>query len=198
MAPNIPVATLNDGNKIPLIGYGTWCQSFEAGPKLKPSMKYFIEQGGRHFDGATLYCNEKEIAEAVRESGIPRQEFFITTKVWITDLHKARESLEGSLQRTGLDYFDLLLVHWPQTTFEGTAENPDDPSLRNYLKVWREFETFPATGKVKSIGELLSASWMLEIGSFDLCLGHREVDLSTLELSNLPDSPKMLCYLYNC
>ncbi|TIB36586.1 hypothetical protein E3P84_00927 [Wallemia ichthyophaga] len=147
-----PIATLNDGNKIPLVGYGTWCQSFEAGPKLLPSMKYFIEQGGRHFDGATLYCNEKEIAQAVKESGVPREEFFITTKVWITDLHKARESLEGSLLRTGLDYFDLLLVHWPQTTFHGTAEDPDDPSERNYLKVWKEFETFPETGKVKSIG----------------------------------------------
>lgn len=65
---------------------------------------------------------------------------------------KATESLNGSLKSAGLDYFDLLLVHWPQTTYKGTGENPDDPSERNYLKVWKQFEGFLDTGKVKTVG----------------------------------------------
>lgn len=104
--------TLNSGKNIPVLGFGTYkLTGDEAGPALAKA----LELGYRHIDTAAFYGNEEIVGRAIRESGIPREELFITTKLWNDDQrdHRQREAFEESLERLGLDYVDLYLIHWP-------------------------------------------------------------------------------------
>lgn len=104
---------LNDGNRIPVFGLGVY--RAEAGGEAKQAVKWALELGYRHVDTARVYRNEEDVGEAIRESGVPREEIFVTTKLWNDDhgYDQAIRACEESLQRLGLDYVDLYLIHWP-------------------------------------------------------------------------------------
>lgn len=112
-----------NGASIPAIGLGTWELSGETGHDI---VRQALSIGYRHVDTAAMYGNEREVGEAIRSSGVARDEVFVTTKVWWDDLAPAdlRRSAEQSLQRLGLDQVDLLLIHWP------SPKLPLQPTIR--------------------------------------------------------------------
>lgn len=134
----IATKLLNDGTKIPLIGLGVYQAAAE---ETLASVKTALSLGYRHVDTAQLYGNEAEVARAVKESGIPREEVWITTKVWRSSFgyQKTLDSLEKSLQKMKLGYVDLLLLHCPPS-----------PDIR--AETWKAMEKIKEEGKAKSIG----------------------------------------------
>jgi len=105
--------TLSDGAKIPVLGLGVWQAG--AGKETRKAVSAALESGYRLIDTAKLYGNERDVGAAVRESGIPRDEIFVTTKLWNSDqgFESALRAFEGSRRELGLEYVDLYLVHWP-------------------------------------------------------------------------------------
>jgi len=103
--------TLLDGNPIPLLGLGVW--QIPNGPQTVNAVRWALELGYRHIDTAQAYGNEESVGRALRDSGIPREELFITTKFYPQRRDPAREAAL-SLERLGLDYVDLYLIHWPR------------------------------------------------------------------------------------
>lgn len=104
--------TLNTGAKIPAVGFGTW----QAAPKeVEHAVEVALKEGYRHLDCAAIYQNEVEVGEGIRKSGVPREDIFITGKLW--NSKHAPEDVEAacdkSLKDFGIDYFDLYLIHWP-------------------------------------------------------------------------------------
>lgn len=138
MAP-APTVRLNDGNAIPQIGLGTWPLD---DAQVAEAVVSAVELGYRHVDTAYRYGNEAGVGQGVRDCGIPREELFITTKLDGTyqGRDRAVEGLEGSLKRLGLDYVDLLLIHWPL------------PQRNEFVSTWETFERLQAEGKARSIG----------------------------------------------
>ncbi|MGO4859271.1 aldo/keto reductase [Arthrobacter sp. 2MCAF14] len=134
-----PTVRLNDGNGIPQIGLGTWPLD---DAQVATAVVSAVELGYRHVDTAYRYANEAGVGQGVRDCGIPREELFITTK--LDGTHQGRDravdGLEGSLRRLGLDYVDLLLIHWPL------------PQRNEFVSTWETFERLQAEGKVRSIG----------------------------------------------
>jgi 2,5-diketo-D-gluconate reductase A len=102
---------LADGSTIPLLGFGVW--QIPNGPECVQAVQAALDVGYRHIDTAQAYGNEESVGEALRRSGVPREEVFITTKFLPSQEDAAREAAH-SLGRLGLDYVDLYLVHWPQ------------------------------------------------------------------------------------
>ncbi|NNG35141.1 aldo/keto reductase [Nakamurella aerolata] len=133
----VPSITLNDGNTIPQLGIGVW-QVSES--DIVPSLTKAFEVGYRHVDTAAAYGNEEGVGQAIRQSGLPREELFITTKLWNDRHTDARKAVEESLSKLGLDYLDLYLIHWPV------------PAKDEYLTAWRALEQIKADGLAKSIG----------------------------------------------
>ncbi|KAL1573008.1 Aldo_ket_red domain-containing protein [Candida albicans] len=134
---------LNNGNKIPVIGLGTWESN-------KDAFLTALKLGYRHIDTATIYKNEEQVGQAIKESGIPREELFITTKVWNNDHKNVEQALETSLKKLGLDYVDLYLVHWPVSIDKTTKEPyPDYDYVDTYKELQKIYKT---TTKIKSIG----------------------------------------------
>ena len=134
--------TFNNGIKIPKLGYGTAAiGSWQADDDyVKDTVLKAIELGYRHIDTASLYGNERSVGRAVKESGIAREEFFITTKVWHTEQGSGnvRKALAASLERLQMDYVDLYLIHWPYP--EKTKET------------WTEMEALHDEGLINSLG----------------------------------------------
>ncbi|PXA70057.1 oxidoreductase [Cryobacterium arcticum] len=134
-----PALTLNDGRTIPQLGMGTWPMT---DAEVAPVIVTAVELGYRHIDTAVKYGNEAGVGEGIRNSGLAREELFVTTKldgVYQGD-DKAIAGLDASLGRLGLDYVDLLLIHWPV------------PSRDLFVSTWRTFEKLLAQGKTRSIG----------------------------------------------
>lgn len=144
---NTDILTLNNGTKIPAVGLGTW-QATEKGA-ARNATKVALENGYRHIDTAAIYGNEEEVGQGIKDSGVPRSEIFVTTKLWNSNHKKAAEALETSLSKLGLDYVDLYLIHWPWS---------EDPETKAPYKDWdfvdtyKELQKFVKTGKVKAIG----------------------------------------------
>jgi diketogulonate reductase-like aldo/keto reductase len=105
------VRALADGNSIPLLGLGVW--QARSGPETENAVRWALELGYRHIDTAQAYGNEASVGRALRESGVPREEVFLTTKFYPNRKDPVAE-LEGSLKRLGVDQVDLYLVHWPK------------------------------------------------------------------------------------
>lgn len=127
--------TLNDGRRIPRLGLGVW--RIPNGRKCETALLTAFEAGYRHVDTASLYGNEESVGAAVRASGIPREEIFVTTKLWNSDHADPERALETSLRKLKLDYIDLYLIHYP---------------VPERLRSWRALEKMKQQGKALSIG----------------------------------------------
>jgi len=136
---------LNDGNKIPIVGFGTYKSKEQEGIK---SIKCAISNGYRLIDTAAMYKNEEAVGMGIKESGIERDNIFVTTKLWRENLgyESTKKEFEKSLKRLDLDYIDLFLIHWP-----ANARNYDNWKKTN-ADTWRAMEELQADGKIKSIG----------------------------------------------
>ena len=135
----IPTLQLLDGNRIPQVGYGVF--KVPADDTRRAVLEAF-ELGYRHIDTAAIYGNEEGVGAAIAESGIPRDELFITTKLW-NDRHdgdEPRAALGESLDKLGLDAVDLYLVHWPT------------PARDNYVHAWERLIDLREQGLTRSIG----------------------------------------------
>ena len=134
-----PTILLNNGKTIPQIGFGT---SPLNDTEVAPLVVAAIEAGYHHIDTAYRYNNEKGVGQGIRDSGIERESLFVTTKLdgQFQGDDRAISGLNESLQRLGLDYVDLLLIHWPL------------PQHDEYISTWKTFEKLVAAGKAKSIG----------------------------------------------
>lgn len=137
---------LNDGHEIPVVGFGTW--QMDNDENTTNIVKQAIKEGYTHIDTAAVYGNEEAVGKGIRESGVNRSELFVTTKLW-NDAHgyeEAKVAIDESLERLGLDYVDLYLIHWPNP-----KEHRDNWQEAN-LGAWRAMEEAVETGKVRSIG----------------------------------------------
>ncbi len=135
----VPILRLHDGNTIPQIGLGTWPLNDE---QAAPAVVAAIEAGYRHIDTAYRYGNERGVGQGIRDSGISRADLFVTTKLdgAFQGEDRAIAGLDESLRRLGLDYVDLLLIHWPL------------PQRDQYVSTWKTFEQLISAGKTRSIG----------------------------------------------
>lgn len=138
--------TLNNGVKIPIIGFGTW--QTPDGDIAKHAVEVALNAGYRHIDTAAAYGNEKSVGQAIKNSGINRHDLFITTKLWNADhgYKSASAAIDRSLQNLKVDYLDLYLIHWP---------NPVD--MRDHwaeanAESWRAMEEAVQAGKIRAIG----------------------------------------------
>ncbi|MCU1525884.1 MAG: oxidoreductase [Microbacteriaceae bacterium] len=134
-----PVLRLNDGRGIPQLGLGVYKVADAEAARV---VETAIDAGYRHVDTAKLYGNERGVGDGVRASGIPREEVFVTTKVWDDDhgYDATLRAFDASLERLGFEYVDLYLIHWPV------------PSRNLYVETWRALETLAADGRARSIG----------------------------------------------
>lgn len=155
--------TLNDGNKIPAVGFGVFTIPND-GPTYDAVLQA-LKAGYRHIDTAAAYFNESDVGKAVRDSGIPREEIFITSKLWLQDYgyEAAKKGLAASLEKLGMDYIDLYLLHQPYGDVAGAwkalEEAKEDGVLKSIgvsnmtPKIWKEFlpqaSTIPAVNQVE-------------------------------------------------
>jgi glycerol 2-dehydrogenase (NADP+) len=160
--------TLNTGAKIPAVGLGTW-QSKPG--EVREAVKAALQGGYRHIDTALAYGNEKEVGEGIKDSGVPREEIWVTTKLDNPWHKRVEEGITSSLNSLGLDYVDLYLMvrylypwsidsegttrlpnsqHWPSST------DPDDLKKHypdwDFKDTWAEMQKLPESGRVKNIG----------------------------------------------
>lgn len=129
---------LNNGVEIPCLGLGVYRSA--PGGETRAAVAWALEAGYRHIDTATAYGNEADVGAAIRESGVPREEVFVTTKLWNEDhgYERALQAMDESLDRLGFDYVDLYLVHWP---VEGARQES-----------WRAMEEILKRGRARAVG----------------------------------------------
>jgi 2,5-diketo-D-gluconate reductase A len=135
----VPTIELNNGVAIPQLGFGV----FLVPPgETEAAVATALSTGYRHIDTARLYENEGEVGAAIAKSGIPRDEIFVTTKLWNSDqgYDAARAAFDRSLEQLGFDYVDLYLIHWPL------------PKLDRYVETWRALEKIAGEGRARAIG----------------------------------------------
>ncbi|MFE9357485.1 aldo/keto reductase [Streptomyces olivaceoviridis] len=136
---SIPNVTLNNGIEMPQLGFGVFQVPDD---ETTAAVATALEAGYRSIDTAAIYGNERGVGRAIAESGIARDELFVTTKLWNEDQgHDATlAAFDASLDKLGLDYVDLYLIHWPA------------PARDRYLDTWRAFEKILGEGRVRAIG----------------------------------------------
>ncbi|MCJ2053826.1 aldo/keto reductase [Methylobacterium sp. J-070] len=139
MAATVPTLALNDGRRIPQIGYGCWQLSDAEAPDL---VGRALQAGYRLIDTAAAYGNEAGVGRAIRDAQVPREEIVVTTKLWNDrqGRDEARRAFDESLKRLGLPYVDLYLIHWPC------------PQRRLFVETWRTLIQVREDGRAKSIG----------------------------------------------
>jgi diketogulonate reductase-like aldo/keto reductase len=135
-ATAVPVVSLPGGVDMPMIGFGTWRLRGRAG---RGAMRAALDAGYRHIDTATMYGNEADVGHAVAESGLAREEMFITTKLPPRKAGHERATLAASLRALGTNYVDLWLVHWP-------------PHGQALCSAWREFLELRDQGRARAVG----------------------------------------------
>ncbi|KAK2605918.1 hypothetical protein QQS21_003644 [Conoideocrella luteorostrata] len=141
-----PTLKLNDGNEIPVFAYGLGTANYKRDSGFDKSLvdvtKLAIEVGYRHLDGAEVYGNEEELGAAIKESGIPRDQLFVTTKIHGEKQKPTQEAFDLSLKKLGLEYVDLYLIHGPWFA----------TSNEDLQQKWADLEAMKASGRAKSIG----------------------------------------------
>lgn len=138
--PRVPLVTLNNGVDMPMLGLGVY---MTPGDQTARAVESALSAGYRMVDTAAAYGNEREVGEGVRRSGLNRSEVFVTTKLWMADYgyNNALRGFDASLEKLGLDYVDLYLLHWPApSTFDATIE------------AYRAAEHMLAQGRTRAIG----------------------------------------------
>ncbi|MBO2457199.1 aldo/keto reductase [Actinomadura violacea] len=135
----VPDVRLNDGAMMPQLGFGVFQVSDE---EAEHAVEVALRDGYRSVDTASAYGNEEGTGRALRASGLPREELFITTKLWNSDqgYDQTLRAFDASMRRLGLDYLDLYLIHWPM------------PGHDTYMDTWRAFEKLKEDGRIRSIG----------------------------------------------
>jgi len=131
-----PTVTIPPGVEMPLVGLGTWQAN---GNEAYEAVRHALDVGYRHIDTATMYANEAAVGRAVRDSAVPRDEVFITTKLPSGNAGRERATIEASLRALGVDRVDLWLIHWP-------------PGGRAAPQVWEQFIQVQADGLARAIG----------------------------------------------
>ncbi len=133
---SVPLITLNNGQKIPQLGFGVYCIP---PAETEQCVLEALKIGYRHIDTAHMYGNEKEVGSAIKKSGIPRNEIFITSKLWISEYGEGKtlQAIDKMLKRLDLEYIDLILLHFP---------------FNDYMGAYKDLEKAYEQGKVKSIG----------------------------------------------
>ncbi len=136
----IPSVQLNDGNKMPQIGLGVW--KARDGKEVQQAVATALDDGYRLIDTAAAYGNEVGVGRTIRESDVERKDIFVTTKLWNGDqgYDSALRAFDTSLDKLGLDYIDLYLIHWPMA------------KMGKYIETWKAFAEIQKSGRVKSIG----------------------------------------------
>jgi 2,5-diketo-D-gluconate reductase A len=136
---SVPAIPLNDGHAIPQLGFGVFRVDPEQTERI---VSEALEAGYRHIDTAAIYGNEVGVGTAIEASGIPREELFVTTKLFNSDqgTQSAFDAIDLSLEKLGLDYVDLYLIHWPV------------PKQDRYVESWLAMEQMKVDDKVRSIG----------------------------------------------
>jgi 2,5-diketo-D-gluconate reductase A len=170
-----PIIKLNNGQLIPQVGLGVYKV---AGESAEPLIVKAFEAGYRRVDTAAFYGNEVEVGAAVRNSGLPREEIFVTTKIWKDDhgYDRAFAAIDESLARLNIEYIDMLLIHWPC------------PALNKFVDTWAAFQKAQEAGKVRGIGvsnfqpahleQLLAAGGMIPaINQIELHPGLQQADV---------------------
>ena len=134
-----PLLPLNDGRSMPQLGLGVY-KAMDA--ESADVVSFALQNGYRLVDTASMYLNEQGVGEGVRRSGLPRDDVFVTTKVWHTEngYDSTLRSFDESLERLGFDYVDLYMIHWPA------------PKVDRYVDTWRAFERIRSEGRARSIG----------------------------------------------
>ncbi|KAE8148915.1 NADP-dependent oxidoreductase domain-containing protein [Aspergillus avenaceus] len=155
---------LNTDAQIPAVGLGTWRS--EPG-QVRHAVSFALKNGYNHIDAALIYGNEHEVGQGIKDSGVPRENIFITSKLWNTHQPNVAEGLQKTLDALGTDYLDLYLIHWPvrlvpNESSELLPVNPDgtrsvDRSW-DQSETWRQMEEVYKAGKVKAIGV---ANWSI-------------------------------------
>ncbi|MBV2364659.1 aldo/keto reductase [Streptomonospora nanhaiensis] len=135
----VPEVTLNNGVRIPQLGFGVW--QVDSGDVVDV-VRTAIETGYRSIDTAAAYGNEEGVGEAIRRSGVPREEIFVTSKLWNTDqgYDSTLRAFDATVRRLGLEVLDLYLIHWPM------------PARDTYVDSWKAMERLYAEGRVRAIG----------------------------------------------
>ncbi|APT14002.1 aldo/keto reductase [Lactobacillus jensenii] len=138
--------TLNNGVKIPVVGFGTW--QTPDGEVAEKSVLAALNSGYRHIDTAAAYGNEESVGRAIKKSGIRRDELFVTTKLWNSDhgYENTKKAIDTSLMKLGLDYLDLYLIHWPNPV----AMRDNWAELNS--ESWQAMEEAQKAGKIRAIG----------------------------------------------
>ena len=140
--------TLANGVAIPKIGFGTW--QIAEGEEAYNSVSFALKAGYTHIDTAQIYGNEVSVGKAIADSNLAREDIFLTTKLW-NDKHDyefAKTSIDESLERLGVDYLDLLLIHWPNPK----ALRENDAWKSGNAGAWKAMEEAYKEGKVRAIG----------------------------------------------
>lgn len=161
----VETVKLNDGVEIPIYGFGTF--QIPADGSAYKAVRAALDLGIRHIDTAAAYFNEQEVGNAIRESGVPREEIFLTSKLWLQDYgyEAAKKGIETSLRKLGLDYVDLYLIHQPYGDVPGA---------------WRAMEEAKQTGKIRSIGvsNMTPKIWSRFIPYFDTIPSVNQVEFN--------------------
>ena len=153
--------TLNNGVKMPVIGFGVYTIRDR---ECVECVKNAIHVGYRHIDTAQMYGNEKEVGEGIRASGYPRNQIFVTTKVFTSGYLATKGSINDSIQRFGFPYFDLILIHWSMSDNIGTYKALEEAyrqgkckaiglsnfNEREFLNIYNNFQTKPAVNQIET------------------------------------------------
>ena len=141
--------TLNNGVAIPKLGLGTW---FIDDDKVADAVREAVKIGYRHIDTAQAYGNERGVGEGVRTCGIPREELFVVSKVAAEHktYEEAKAGIDGTLEKMGLDYLDMMIIHSPQPWVK--VNQSDDRYVEGNRAAWRALEEAYKEGKLKAIG----------------------------------------------
>ncbi|MFE0351323.1 aldo/keto reductase [Streptomyces griseoluteus] len=139
MSSKVPPIILNNGVEMPQLGFGVWQVPDD---EAERAVTAALETGYRSIDTAAIYGNEEGTGKAIAASGVPREDLFVTTKLWNSDqgYDSTLRAFDTSLEKLGLDYLDLYLIHWPL------------PARDNYLDTYKAFEKLYSDGRIRAIG----------------------------------------------